>query len=324
MSSHLPRYILRRVLQAVPLLLGVLVVNFFLIHLAPGDPIYLLAGDGGDEAYFAAMREKYGLDQPLPVQLGLYLLGVARGEFGYSFAYARPVFDVVFARLPPTLLLMGVSIVLSTGVGIWLGVVCARRPRSGVERSVLVATLLGYGCPAFWLGQLLVLLFAVRLGWFPVQGMVDARADHDGLARADDIVRHLALPVATLSVLHLALVTRLTRTGLREELGKDYVRTARAKGLPAPRVVNRHALRNALLPVVTVVGADIGTLFTGAVLTEIVFAWPGLGRLLYDATLNRDYPLLMGIFLLVGASVILTNIVTDVAYTVLDPRVRYA
>lgn len=323
MAAHLPRYLLRRVLQAVPLLLGVLVVNFFLIHLAPGDPIYLLAGDGGDEAYFAAMRQKYGLDRPLPVQLGLYLLGVAQGEFGYSFAYARPVFEVIAARLPPTLLLMGVSIVLSTVVGVWLGVVCARRPQSGVERSVLVATLLGYGCPAFWLGQLLVLLFAVRLGWFPVQGMVNARADYEGLARLSDIARHLALPVATLSVLHLALVTRLTRTGLREELGKDYVRTARAKGLPTPSVVNRHALRNALLPVVTVVGADIGTLFTGAVLTEIVFAWPGLGRLLYDATLNRDYPLLMGIFLLVGASVILVNIVTDVAYAVLDPRVRY-
>ena len=323
MAAHLPRYLLRRVLQAVPLLLGVLVVNFFLIHLAPGDPIYLLAGDGGDEPYFAAMRQKYGLDKPLPVQLGLYLLGVAQGEFGYSFAYARPVFEVIAARLPPTLLLMGVSIVLSTVVGVWLGVVCARRPQSGVERSVLVATLLGYGCPAFWLGQLLVLLFAVRLGWFPVQGMVNARADYEGLARLSDIARHLALPVATLSVLHLALVTRLTRTGLREELGKDYVRTARAKGLPTPSVVNRHALRNALLPVVTVVGADIGTLFTGAVLTEIVFAWPGLGRLLYDATLSRDYPLLMGIFLLVGTSVILTNIVTDVAYAVLDPRVRY-
>jgi peptide/nickel transport system permease protein len=299
-------------------------VNFFLIHLAPGDPIYLLAGDGGDEAYFAAMREKYGLDRPLPVQLGLYLLGIAQGEFGYSFAYARPVFDVIFARLPPTLLLMGASIVLSTVVGIWLGLVSVRKPGSGLDRSIVLATLLGYGMPAFWLGQLLILLFAVRLGWFPVQGMMNARADYEGLARLGDVLLHLALPVATLSVLHLALVTRLTRTGLREELSKDYVRTARAKGLPTPQVTNRHARRNALLPVVTVVGADIGTLFTGAVLTEIVFAWPGLGRLLYDATLNRDYPLLMGIFLLVGTSVILMNIVTDLAYSALDPRVRYA
>lgn len=324
MSSHLPRYVLRRVGQAVPLLLGLLVMNFVLIHLAPGDPIYLLAGEGGDPAYFAAMRAKFGLDQPLPTQLGAYLLGVVQGEFGYSFAYTRPVFEVIFARLPATLLLMGVSLILSTSVGIWLGLLSARKARSTVDRSVLLLTLIGWGMPAFWLGQLLVLLFAVRLGWFPVQGMTDVRQEYVGLARVGDILRHLVLPVATLSLLHLALVTRLTRTGLREELSKDYVRTARAKGLSSARVTHRHALRNALLPVVTVVGTDIGTLFTGAVLTEIIFAWPGLGRLLYDATLNRDYPLLMGIFLLVGASVILANIITDVTYSILDPRVTYA
>ena len=324
MSSHLPRYVLRRLLQAVPLLVGVLVLNFVLIHLAPGDPIYLLAGDGGDERYFEAMRAKYGLDRPLPVQLARYLRGTLQGEFGYSFAYARPVFEVIFARLPPTLLLMGVSIALSTVVGIGLGLLSARKARSALDRAVGLSTLIAYGMPAFWLGQLLVLLFAVRLGWFPVQGMEDARQDHEGLARAVDVLRHLALPAATLSLLHLALITRLTRTGLREELTKDYARTAYAKGLSSARVASRHALRNALLPVVTVVGNDVGTLFSGAVLTEIIFAWPGLGRLLYDATLNWDYPLLMGIFLLVGASVILASIVTDVAYAILDPRVRYS
>ncbi len=324
MSSHLPRYVLRRVLQAVPLLLGVLVVNFVLIHLAPGDPIYLLAGEGGDASYFADMRAKYGLDQPLPTQLGLYLVGAVRGEFGYSFAYTRPVFEVIFSRLPPTLLLMGVSLALSTVVGIGMGLISARKAGTMVDRAVLLATLVGYGMPAFWLGQLLVLLFAVRLGWFPVQGMVDVRQGYEGLARAGDILHHLVLPATTLSVLHLALVTRLTRTGLREEFVKDYARTAHAKGLSTAQVANRHALRNALLPVVTVVGTDIGTLFTGAVLTEIIFAWPGLGRLLYDATLNRDYPLLMGIFLLVGTTVIVANIITDVTYTFLDPRVTYS
>jgi peptide/nickel transport system permease protein len=270
------------------------------------------------------MRAKYGLDQSLTTQLALYLRGTAQGEFGYSFAYGRPVFEVIAARLPPTLLLMGASLALSTLIGIWLGVVSARKARSAVDRTISVLTLVGYGMPAFWLGQLLVLLFAVRLGWFPVQGMEDARQDYQGLARAGDIARHLVLPVATLSLLHLALITRLTRTGLHDELAKDYARTAHAKGLPPARVANHHALRNALLPVVTVVGNDIGTLFTGAVLTEIIFAWPGLGRLLYDATLNRDYPLLMGIFLLVGTSVIVANIVTDVAYTFLDPRVKYS
>ncbi|MDP8908877.1 MAG: ABC transporter permease [Chloroflexota bacterium] len=324
MSPNLSRYVLRRLLQAVPLLLGVLVVNFVLIHLAPGDPIYLLAGEGGDPAYFAAMRAKYGLDQPLPTQLALYLLGAVRGDFGYSFAYARPVFEVILARLPPTLLLMGVSLALSTFVGIFLGLIAGRTAWPVLDRAVMAGTLIGYGMPAFWLGQLLVLLFAVRLGWFPIQGMVDARHDYQGVARVADILRHLVLPATTLSLLHLALVTRLTRTGLREELTKDYARTARAKGLSSAQVANRHALRNALLPVVTVVGNDIGTLFSGAVLTEIIFAWPGLGRLLYDATLNRDYPLLMGIFLLVGTSVIVANIVTDVAYTFFDPRVTYS
>ena len=324
MSPHLTRYVLRRLLQAVFLLLGVVVVNFSLIHLAPGDPITLLAGDGGDAAYFAAMRAKYGLDRPIVVQLALYLRGAFQGEFGYSFAYGRPVSDVILARLPPTLLLMGVSLALSTVAGVWLGLVTARRARSALDRSVLVGTLIGYGMPAFWAGQLLVLLFSVRLGWFPVQGMEDARQDYRGLARLVDLLRHLALPVATLSLLHLALITRLTRTGMREELSKDYARTAHAKGLPAGRVATRHALRNAVLPVVTVVGGDVGTLFTGAVLTEIIFAWPGLGRLLYDATLNRDYPLLMGIFLLVGTCVIVANIVTDVVYAWLDPRVRYS
>ena len=240
MSSPLTRYVLRRLLQAVPLLLGVLVVNFFLIHLAPGDPIYLLAGDGGDADYFAAMRAKYGLDQPVTTQLALYLRAAAKGDLGYSFAYARPVVEVISARLPPTLLLMGVSLVLSTATGIWLGLVSARRARSVVDRTILVATLVGYGMPAFWLGQLLVLLFAVRLGWFPVQGMEDARQDYAGLGRAIDILRHLVLPVVTLSLLHLALITRLTRTGMREELSKDYARTAHAKGCllytsPSPR-----------------------------------------------------------------------------------------
>jgi len=324
MPTDLARYVVRRLLQAVPLLLGVLVVNFTLIHLAPGDPLYLLAGDGGDERYFAAMRAKYGLDQPLSTQLWLYLRGTASGEFGYSYAYARPVFAVIFSRLTPTLLLMGVSLAVSTLIGIWLGLIAARKARSKVDHTILLLTLVGYGMPAFWLGQLLVMLFSVRLGWFPVQGMEDARQDYHGLARVIDILRHLVLPVTTLSMLHLALITRLTRTGLREELSKDYARTAHAKGLSSAVVANRHGLPNALLPVVTVIGNDIGTLFSGAVLTEIIFAWPGLGRLLYDATLNRDYPLLMGIFLLVGASVIITNVITDVAYTFLDPRVKYS
>ncbi len=324
MHSNLSRYILRRLAQAVPLLVGVLIINFVLIHVAPGDPIYLLAGDAGDERYFAAMRAKYGLDQPIAAQLILYLVNAAQGNFGYSFAYRAPVFDVIFARVPATLLLVGTSLALSTVVGVWLGVLSARRAHSTADHAAALGTLIGYGMPAFWLGQLLVLVFAVWLDWFPIQGMVDVRREYQGLAYVGDVLRHLVLPMTTLGLLHLALVTRLTRTGLREQLAEDYVRTAHAKGLPPPRVVNQHALRNALLPVVTTIGNQVGTLFTGAVLTEIIFAWPGLGRLLYDATLARDYPLLMAIFLIVAVSVMVTNLLTDIVYTFLDPRVRFA
>ena len=321
-SLNLPHYILRRILQAIPLLLGALAINFLLIHLAPGDPIYLLAGDGGDERYYAEMRARFGLDQPIQNQMGLYFFNAAQGEFGYSYVYNQPVFQVISARLPPTLLLLLPAFLLSTGIAIVLGMLAARRAHSPIDHAIAVITLIGYGMPAFWLGQLLVLGFAVTVRWFPVQGMTDVRQSYEGLAYWLDVLRHLVLPMLTLGLLNLALVTRLTRTGLREELAEEYVRTAYAKGLRESYVLERHALRNALLPVVTAIGNYIPTLFTGAVLTEIIFAWPGLGRLLYDATLARDYPLLMGIFIFVAACVILSNLLTDIAYTFLDPRVR--
>ncbi len=324
MSPSLSRYLFRRILQAIPLLIGILVINFILIHIAPGDPIYLLAGDSGDAGYYAAMRARYGLDQPLLTQVLLYVANALQGQFGYSFAYTRPVFEVIFSRVPATLLLMGSSLVLSTTVGVWLGTVSASRGRGTLVNLISVGTLIGYGMPAFWLGQLLVLVFAVWLGWFPIEGMTNVRESYQGMAYVADVLKHLVLPMVTLAILHLALVTRLTRASLLEELTEDYIRTARAKGLSERLLISRHALRNALLPVATATGTYIGTLLTGAVLTEIIFAWPGIGRLLYDATLNRDYPLLMGIFMLVAVTVILTNLLTDLLYTFLDPRVRYS
>lgn len=326
MSAEAPtlgRYLARRVLQAAPLILGVLILSFGLIHLAPGDPIIVLAGDGGDAAYYAEMRARYGLDRPLPEQLGRYLLAVAGGDFGYSFSYRQPVFQVILTRLPATLLLMGSALLFATSVGVGLGVLGALRPRTALDYGISVFTLLAAAMPVFWLGQLLIILFSVQLELFPVQGMVAVRERYTGLRYALDVLHHLALPALTLGVLQLALLTRLTRTSLRESLAEDYVRTARAKGLRERVVVLRHALRNALLPVVTVLGAQIGTLLTGAALTETIFAWPGLGRLLLDATLNRDYPLLMALFIIVAVSVVVANLLTDVVYTILDPRVRY-
>lgn len=316
------RYIVRRLLEAVPLLLGVVALTFVLVHVAPGDPVRILAGDGGDAAYYASMREKFGLDRPLPEQLVIYFASAFHGDFGYSYVQRRPVFDVIADRVPATALLMLTALVLSTVLGIWLGAIAARRAGKPADHGITVGTLVGGATPAFWLGQVLVLIFAAGLGWLPVQGMTSARGVAPGIDTAIDLVRHLVLPVATLGLLQLALITRITRNGLIEVLREEYIRTAYAKGLRPSIVVRRHALRNVLLPVVTIVGTHFGTLLTGAVLTEIIFAWPGLGRLLFDATTSRDYPLLMAMFLVASCSVIAANLVTDIAYTALDPRVR--
>ena len=318
----MPRYIARRLLAGVPLIVGVLAIAFGLIHLAPGDPIQALAGDGGDAAYYAAMRARYGLDRPVPEQFGRYALAILRGDLGYSFSYGQPVSRVILDRLPATLLLTGTALVLATALGIGLGVLTALRPHGALDHTVAVVTLTAYAMPVFWLGQLLVLLFAVRLGLLPVQGMISVREGYTGGRHLLDVARHLALPALTLALPQVALNERLMRTSLREALAEEYIATARAKGLAERAVIWRHALRNALLPVVTALGGHLGVLLTGAALTETVFAWPGLGRLLLDAALKRDYPLLMAIFLLVSVVVVAANLLTDILYTALDPRVR--
>jgi peptide/nickel transport system permease protein len=321
-AGSLGRYMLRRLLQAVPLILGILVITFALIHLAPGDPLIFLAGEGGSASFYAEMRARYGLDQPLVVQFGQYIATTLHGDFGYSFVYQQPVFRVIVGRLPATLLLMGAAIVLSTTIGLAMGVASAIRPHSPLDHGIAVFTLATYAMPVFWLGQLLVLLFAVRLNLLPVQGMVTAREEYTGIHHVLDVTRHLALPAVTLALPQLALTARLTRTSLREALAEDFITVARAKGLSERAVLWSHALRTALLPIVTVTGGHISVVLTGAALTETIFAWPGIGRLLLDAALKRDYPLLMAIFLLVSATVILVNLITDLVYTMLDPRVR--
>ena len=315
-------YLLRRLAQAAPLVLAILILTFVLIHLAPGDPIYALAGQSGDAAYYASMRARFGLDRPLGEQLLIYLWNAAHGDFGYSYTHSQPVLQVIGERVPATLVLMLSAFILSALLGVGLGVVAVRNYQRAPDHAITVGSLIGAALPAFWLGQVLVIVFAGGLGWFPVQGMTTARSTATGLDYVLDVLRHLVLPVATLTILQLTLITRLTRSGLLEGMAEEYVRTARAKGIPEPRVIARHVLPNALLPVVTLLGSHFGTLLTGAVLTEIIFAWPGLGRLLYDATLARDYPLLMGVFLVAAVSVILANLLTDLTYGLLDPRVR--
>jgi peptide/nickel transport system permease protein len=316
------RYLLRRLVQVLPTVAGLLVLNFCIIHLAPGDPVIALGGEHGDAAYYAFLRARFGLDRPLPEQLLTYVTNVIRGDLGTSFVHGRSVASVIAERLPATLLLVSTALVLSSVAGVGLGTLAARHGRRPADVALNAAALLGYATPSFWLGQLALLTLAVGTGWFPVQGMTDARNPQTGLAHLADVLRHLALPAIVLAANELALTTRLVRTGLLEALGADYVRTARAKGLPEGRVI-RHALRNVMLPVITVIGSRAGTILSGAVLVEIVFAWPGLGRLLLSSLLARDYPILLGMFLLISLAVILANLITDLAYARLDPRIRY-
>jgi peptide/nickel transport system permease protein len=318
------RYLLRRLLQMVPMLVGIAVVSFFIIHLAPGDPIVALAGEYGDAAYYEYMRAKFGLDRSVPEQLLIYIANVLRGDLGTSYTYGQPVTRVILSRLPATLLLLATSLTLSTLIGIALGSLAARRPHSLRDFGISTLSLVGYAIPVFWLAQMLIIFLALRVDWLPVQGMTTARARYEGMEHILDIARHMVLPVAALTVQELALTTRLTRTNMLEVLSQDYIQTARAKGLQERRLLVGHALRNALLPVVTVVGGRIGFMFSGAVLTETVFAWPGLGRLLIAATLNRDFPILMGMFIMISVAVLIANLLTDLAYAFLDPRIRYS
>ncbi len=316
------RYIFNRIWQTIPMLVGVVTVGFTLVHLAPGDPILALAGENGDEAYYAQMRERYGLDEPFLAQLGAYLSRVAQGDLGTSTIRGQPVAEVIIERLPNTLLLAGSALLLSTVGGIVAGVWAASRSGALRDRAVSVSTLLLYALPVFWLGQLAILWLGLRLGWFPVQGRTDPRSDATGLAHLIDVAHHLALPALVLASQQVAIVARLTRTGMIAELSAPHIDVARAKGLTTRRILFAHALPGSLLPVVTVIGNRVGHLVSGAVVVEIVFGWPGIGRLLVAATNDRDIPVLLGLFLLVGIAVLVANLITDLAYARLDPRIK--
>lgn len=299
-------------------------LNFALIHAAPGDPVTILAGDGGTPAYYAELRARFGLDDPLAVQYLRYMGNVLRGDFGASLTHGgRPVLSVIGDRMPATLMLALTANVLATLLGVLAGVELARRRAGAVGGALRALLALGYAAPVFVVGQVALWLFAYRFDLFPVGGMRQVREPPEGFAAVRDIAHHLVLPVLCLALSEFALIARLTASGVRDALAEDFTRTARAKGLPGHVVVYRHAMRNAVLPVVTVLGGHLATLLAGATLIEIVYAWPGLGRLLYDATLARDYPLILAMFWLIAAGTVIINLLTDLAYSFLDPRVRY-
>jgi peptide/nickel transport system permease protein len=318
MSGHAAR----RVLRVFPVAFMVVLLNFLLIHLAPGDPVHVLAGDAATPEYVAQVRKEFGLDQPVVTQLLIYLARIARGDLGTSFLHRRAVVWLIAERVGPTLVLMLTALTISVVAGVGLGLLAALRPNSWLDHTARVVALAGFSFPIFWLGQVLLLVFALHLSWLPAQGMESLREPLAGWAYVLDRIRHLLLPALTFAFFNVALLSRLTRTTMVELLQDDFVRTARGKGVSETGIVLKHAFRNALLPIVTVIGTNVGLLLMGSVLTETVFGWPGLGRLMYEALYGRDYPVLMGVFLVVTVAVVLANLLTDLLYVRLDPRIR--
>lgn len=317
------RFVVRRLLQIAPTVLGILLVGFVLVHLAPGDPVMALAGEHGDAAYYAFMRHRFGLDLPLPQQFVAYAIRVARGDLGSSFVYGRSVVEVIVERIPATLLLTGTALVVAVAAAIPLGIFAARRPGSAFDVIVGSAGLAIFSAPLFWIGQMAMLLFALQLGVLPVQGMTDAGSLTLGFAHARDVAAHLALPALVLASHEVVVLMRVTRTSLLQELTREHVRTARAKGVRERLVVLRHGLPRALLPVIAVVGARAGQLLGGAVVVEVVFGWPGMGRLLLAGLEARDTPVLLGLFTVLSLAVVLVNLVTDIVYAARDHRIRF-
>ena len=317
--------ILKRLLYGLALLVAVIVFNFILIHLAPGDPAETIAGEmgGATEEMLAELRASYGLDKPLWEQLWIYLGRVAQGDLGQSFFFNAPVTELILERLPATILLVLSSLVLATVVGTLMGVVAARKPNGWFSHFITILALVGYSAPVFWTGILLLILFASLIPLFPVSGMYDIMTlGADPVTRFFDVLHHLVLPMLTLAIIYLAQYSRLARASMLDVLGSDYIRTARAKGLAEHVVVYKHALRNAVLPVVTIAGLQFSQLISGAVLVETVFNWPGLGRLAFDSILRRDHPTILGILFFSALLVIVANILTDLTYRLIDPRIK--
>jgi peptide/nickel transport system permease protein len=314
------RLLRRRLIQAVPLMLGVVVINFVLIHLAPGGFLELMTAENqvSDPATVALLRTTYGLDDPAWLQLLKYIWALAHFDFGFSYRQNMPVIDAIRINLPATVLLMISSITLAFTVGVAAGVVASTKVRTVWDTIVSVAAMFFFAAPSFWLGIMMIVLFAVKLGWMPVGGMATIGGGNGIL----DILHHLVLPTLALGLFYAAIYARVMRSSMLEVSQLDFVRTARAKGLSRTRVTLSHVLRNALLPVITILGVQMGTILAGSVVIESVFSWPGIGSLLFDSVSSRNYPVVLGIMVLGSMVVIVANIAVDLLYMWLDPRIE--
>ncbi|WP_241130921.1 ABC transporter permease [Achromobacter xylosoxidans] len=325
MNAHRSLSVLgRSLLQAVPTVIGVVLLSFFLLQAVPGDAADVIAAESGSatETSMAALRSHFGLDQPVLQQLGAYLRDLATLNLGVSPRYNLPVSELIFSRLGNTVLLMGSALACALAAGIALGAVMAGFAGRWLDRALSLAALLLYSTPGFWLGLMAIILLSVKLGWLPPGGVSTIGSSATGWAHVLDVARHLVLPTLALTGFYVAIFARLTRASMLEVNRQDFVRTAHAKGLTPRAVALRHVLRNALIPVTTVAGLNVGTLLGGAVVVETVFSWPGLGRLAYESVMARDYVVLLGILVLSSLLVIVANIVVDLLQSVLDPRIR--
>lgn len=318
------RFLAGRLFKAILVLLAIAVLNFLLIRAAPGDPAVVMAGEAGaaDEVFLNQLRERFGLDRPFLEQLWIYLRGYLALDLGYSYRQQQPVASLILDRLPATLLLTGAAFAISLVGGVLLGILAARRVGRASDSAITLAALVFYATPLFWIALMGQIVFALRLGWVPNVGYETIGAGYSGIRRALDIGHHLILPALTLGLFFMALYARMMRASMLEVTGADFVKTARAKGLPEGVVTRRHVARNALLPVVTLAGLQAGQLVGGAVLTETVFAWPGIGRLMFEALAQRDYQVLLGVFFVSSAMVVLLNLITDLVYRAVDPRIE--
>jgi peptide/nickel transport system permease protein len=311
------RFILRRLISAVPILLLVSLISFGLMRLVPGDPSATIAGLSATPEQIAAIRSQLGLDQPLPVQLLRWYAGLLHGDLGRSLLLGQPVVEATFLRLPVTLALSAYALALTLLIGLVSGIVASLKQNTWVDQLAMVVAIFGISMPSFWLGLLMILVFAVHLGWLPTGGYIAFTDDPVGWLRTS------TMPAISLALLQAGLLARITRSTMLEVLRQDYIRTARAKGLPQRLVVFKHALANALIPIITVIGIILGLLVSASVVIETMFSIPGIGQLLTQAVLNRDYPMVQGGLLIVTGILVLTNLLVDMAYALLDPRVRY-
>lgn len=318
--------VVRRLMQAAVTVIGIVAINFVVLNLAPGDMAEVMAGQAGGagEGYVELIRAQFGLDQPLLVRFWNYLVNLLQFDLGFSFTRNLPVSTVLMERLPATILLMGSAIALAFVFGTLLGILAARRANTVTDMVISVISLLGYATPLFWLGLMMILLFTIKLGWLPSGGIRTIGSRAEGAAALLDLVRHAAMPTVTLALFYIAIFTRLMRASTLEVSNLDFVTTARAKGAAEGWIYRRHILKNAMLPVVTMLGAQVAGMLGGSVIVETIFAWPGLGRLTFDAIFARDINLLLGVLFLSSLFVIAVNLLVDLFYSWLDPRIELA